>query len=386
MASAGLAQMFGKLNNSVRFGNEECAGQMELESMSAENNPRLIHNITEKFNVQHDMHASNTAMKSPSQIIQQEYGENHNLNFADILESLKQNGIVILTLNKAEDAESSLKALTSKLTVEETPPKAEHLSNPNPVSQNPKLSKKISSKLMRKLSNNVHPFNETQDNQEGFISHDVHASGEHRRSSIEIITTEIANKLHDAQTDTKQKLMKSGFARFISTEDVEVEDLDQGVNAMALLNALILTIPYQLIGAVGSDYFNWLKDELALCKHHTTSAGYNFRDIQLFYREELLCCIYASICGLILSTFYFLFKRSHPSETGVWKEKARLLIILLFVCTGVSLIALMALSNTFVSWYFIRSGSICNLQISEYTGPAMFFAIVAFLFACYSVF
>ena len=143
---------------------------------------------------------------------------------------------------------------------------------------------------------------------------------------------------------------------------------------------------YVYIGAVGSDYFDWLKTELLACENNRTSFGYNFSDIQLFYREELLCCIYASICGLILSTFYFLFKRSHPSQQSTWKDKARILVILLFICTGVSLIALMALSNVFVSWYFVKSGTICNLNIFRYTGPAMLFAIIAFFTACYLVY
>ena len=126
---------------------------------------------------------------------------------------------------------------------------------------------------------------------------------------------------------------------------------------MALLNALILTIPYQLLGSVGADYFDWLYIELNKCDGNVTSRGHGFETIKFLYREELLCCIYASICGLILSTFYFLFKRSTPEQLILWKHKARLLVICLFICTTFSLLALMALSNIFITWYFI--GNVC---------------------------
>ena len=394
--------MIGKQNSGSNvaklFDHGDANDNMELESVSNDNSPRPIE-IAGDNKIHHHHVAINQSL--PSDVMKHE--QCCDSQFADIIESLKRNGIVILTLSNSQDAESHMVAIQKHFgsKINETPPKADHMSIPRPVYK-PIPSNAKFTNAIKKLGNSVQPFDNSQDQSESVpvsppLEEEAHPVQEEpdsffrraRRTSVQQIVhkvVEIQHTLHDAEEGAKQKLMKSGFARFISTEDVDVEDLDQGVNAMALLNALILTIPYQLIGSVGSGYFDWLSDELKKCKRESTSAGYNFHDIQLFYREELLCCIYASICGLILSTFYFLFKRSHPAETGVWKEKARLLIILLFVCTGMSLIALMALSNTFVSWYFIRSGSICKLEIFEYTGPAMLCAIIALVLACYSVF
>jgi hypothetical protein len=63
-----------------------------------------------------------------------------------------------------------------------------------------------------------------------------------RRSSIS--AAEISKKL--AQTAAGQKF----FGKIDDDAVVDVKEYEDGVNAMALLNALMLTIPYQLLSSL----------------------------------------------------------------------------------------------------------------------------------------
>ena len=151
----------------------------------------------------------------------------------------------------------------------------------------------------------------------------------------------------------------NGFAKFLACDNMTPSDLDEGVNQMALVLAVILTIPYQVGGATGYAYFNWLSDELRRCPKEA-AGGYNFEDAIAAFREYMLCCMFSSMIGMIFSTFYYLFKRSHPKDLKAYMRQSRLLTIYIFICCGFALISLMTLSNFLLSWYVMGSGEMCK--------------------------
>lgn len=201
------------------------------------------------------------------------------------------------------------------------------------------------------------------------VSADSQGARHPRRSSV-FATLEAFNT----------NLRESAFGRFMSGRDMSVEDFDNSVNAMALVCAVILTIPYQLMSTLGFQYFDWLREQLSACPGGQ-AQGYDFNTGLIAFREYVLCCSYSSICGMILSTFYYMFKRTDSQHLAQWKKKARQLVLVLFVCTCFSIISLVATSNFFLAWYFIGSGMICTSNALPYVGPACGAAFIVLVIA-----
>lgn len=142
---------------------------------------------------------------------------------------------------------------------------------------------------------------------------------------------------------------------------------------MALLCGLTLALPYQVIGNLGRDYFDSLRDQFANCPD-AVSNGLTFDEARRYYKLCMNVSIYAAVAGMVLSTFYFLFKRRSIEDFLKWRRKARLLVILLFIATCCAMSGVMYLSSLLMRWYALNSDGIdCSSSSSE-----EFIAVVTF--------
>lgn len=103
------------------------------------------------------------------------------------------------------------------------------------------------------------------------------------------------------------ELQLRGLRKFFGepTDQVHHEEFDNGVTALSLMCGLLLTIPYGLLQSVSPTYLDWVKVQAASCDGE---LGVTFASIYQGYRLCYLIMVYASIMGMILCTFYFLFK------------------------------------------------------------------------------
>ena len=184
-------------------------------------------------------------------------------------------------------------------------------------------------------------------------------------------------------------MRQSAFGRFISCEDLTSDDLDDSVNQMALVCAVILTIPYQVGQTVGPSYFDWLRSELDKCPK-ASAGGYDFGIALAAFREYMLCCMFSTMCGMILSTFYFLFKRtvSDPSDHRTYMRKCRYITIYIFICTSFGIISLIMLSNFLIEWFVVPTDALCTEteEAVMLVGFGMLVAFLVFLLSIYLVF
>lgn len=184
-------------------------------------------------------------------------------------------------------------------------------------------------------------------------------------------------------------IKQSAFGRFIACKDLTSDDLDDSVNQMALVCAVILTIPYQVGQTVGPSYFDWLKGELEKCPK-SRAGGYDFGIAMSAFREYMLCCMFSTMCGMILSTFYFLFKRSLPdlNDHNRYMRKCRYITIYIFICTSFGIISLIMLSNFLIEWFVVPTDALCTDtdQAVMLVGFGMLVAFLVFLLSIYLVF
>lgn len=131
-------------------------------------------------------------------------------------------------------------------------------------------------------------------------------------------------------------------------------NFDAGVNSMALICALLLTIPFQLVSSVDDTFLGNLKAATLNCSSVSFSTVYgNFQGV-------ICVIITGSIIGLLLSTVYYLFKPANPMRvTNSHRVKERLLIMTLFLATVLSVVALLQLSFMLLNYMVILNDDIC---------------------------
>ena len=79
------------------------------------------------------------------------------------------------------------------------------------------------------------------------------------------------------------------------------------------------------------------------------------------YRSSFVITVYFSISGMIMATFYFLFKRNDDFDYRIWRNKARNLVILIFFCTALAIIGLILLTNLYFDYFLLSSTeNICS--------------------------
>ena len=198
--------------------------------------------------------------------------------------------------------------------------------------------------------------------------------------------TEVGKLVNSMNTKLKRaedRKNMSGLAKFLSSDVSKVhhDDFDSGVNAMALLCALVLSVPYQVAGTLGSDNLDWMKGQIDEC-----TDEWNYAFVYTGYRASFIMTVYFSISGMILATFYFLFKRNNDFDFRIWRSKARYLVVLLFFCTAFSIIGLILLTNLYFDYYMLSSTeNICSNNTLPYVAAGCGVSFFAFVGAFYLI-
>jgi len=167
-------------------------------------------------------------------------------------------------------------------------------------------------------------------------------------------------------------------------ETVHHEDFDAGVNAMALLCALLLSVPYAVVERINFSHLAWLQYSIDKCDAEHNSFGYN--RIYALYRGSFLMTVYMSIGGMILATFYFLFKRTNEEDYKLWRRKARLLVTTLFFFTAFAICALILMTNMYFNYYLLSDrDNICNNSSQKYMIPGLALAAASFVWSFFLI-
>jgi hypothetical protein len=96
--------------------------------------------------------------------------------------------------------------------------------------------------------------------------------------------------------------------------------------------------------------------------------------------------VYFSIAGMIFATFYFLFKRNCLEDFLVWRNKARLLVFILFLFTATAIIGLILLTNLFFEYFMIDNETdICDAGTGGYVFSGMAMSAVTFIGSTYLI-
>ena len=92
----------------------------------------------------------------------------------------------------------------------------------------------------------------------------------------------------------------SNCSKFYSGEGLEVEEAESVINALALINALVLTIPFGLITSLNYEYFDELQGWVDSC-----DTDVEWEDIQGNMVFPLYVSVVSSTLALVISTLFY---------------------------------------------------------------------------------
>lgn len=170
---------------------------------------------------------------------------------------------------------------------------------------------------------------------------------------------------------------KNAFIDFYNgtiLDDDGGKKLDEAVNAQALVCALILTIPFGVVGNFNFEYYETIQTISINCEQ------YDYKQAHSILTRALLSVIYSSIIGLIFSTLYYILR---PINIKLWWNRGKYFYLLLFAITTTSVISLLNLTSTIIGYYALAPDGYCssysNLHNTAYAIVTMAFLICIIL-------
>jgi hypothetical protein len=174
----------------------------------------------------------------------------------------------------------------------------------------------------------------------------------------------IKNILYTKKNPNEKR--KTHFIRFFTDSKFYIGTrLEEAFNYMALILALLLTIPYGVLSTFDSNYFASIKEYLQdNCEEKLKS----YRYIRISSIENCWLTIYASMCGLLMVVIYYVFKPSNLYELRLFTLiKGRILLACIGICTTVSIVGVMDSAANLIQWYNVPyNESLCQDEPSYY--------------------
>ena len=159
----------------------------------------------------------------------------------------------------------------------------------------------------------------------------------------------------------KNRLQDSNLTKYFLHRTLDPEEADEAVDSLALINALLLTIPFQAMAIIGHDYWDWLQEMIETCnkQHYPKNTWIKiYQDTQnCFY-----ALTYTAVAAVSIAAFYYLARPKNYDKFQIWWNKgAQKVIILMLFCTIVATWSTMALFVTTFNNYANSSDNFCSL-------------------------
>ena len=171
-----------------------------------------------------------------------------------------------------------------------------------------------------------------------------------------------------------QRLKQSHLFQILKVDGpLSVDDVDSTVKIFALVNALVLSVPYSMLTTGLAGQWDWLETALLSCDSapdggSSTPEEY-FSFMYDFLCTLLMCNIYFPVATLSMTMLYFLLRPMKiPTGVGVndsrdfklWWKRGRFRFGLLFLGTMTSVILLIFSTNVYYQNFFTPTDRLCT--------------------------
>ena len=177
----------------------------------------------------------------------------------------------------------------------------------------------------------------------------------------------------------KNRNFKSRVLTFLLDFDGrDTEVTVDAINALALVNALILTIPFGVFSFINGQFYIDYSNSYESCTDNQKNELDKPNDIRIYVQNNLAVCLYASLCGLLFASIYTIFKTDWKKLTTFQRLKERILLGCLFSCTVASIIGLLDVAFIFFFNYLSPDPCQYNRLAKDGNYIAAFFLSLTF--------
>jgi hypothetical protein len=115
----------------------------------------------------------------------------------------------------------------------------------------------------------------------------------------------VSGKTSSGTESTNSNLVVKAIETSVIYRGGEPEGIDSAVNAMALLNALVLTIPYGVMGSLDNGFWDWLKESFDVnCQGKSLSDDTTWGQAHGNILSAISCTTYSAISAMIMGTMF----------------------------------------------------------------------------------
>lgn len=139
-------------------------------------------------------------------------------------------------------------------------------------------------------------------------------------------------------------------------------DPEPAINAMALICALVLSVPYSVLMTIDSNFLESLKAAFEQCEIN------NFDTAHRLFLENCSGAIYSCIIGLSMASLYYMFKPQKSELISWMRVKGKVLVCLILICTITAIVTAMNLAGLLIPYYstILDEEYFCDQTTAEY--------------------
>ena len=155
---------------------------------------------------------------------------------------------------------------------------------------------------------------------------------------------------------------------------------DSIVNTITLLNALLLTVPFQIMGNLGNSYWDWLDVAILNCADTPNYASWNWQQVYDHIQNALFASVYSTLISVVLAVLYYLLRPERPTVFKIWWGRSKWVIVIMMITTIISIISILTLFGYLAGNYINSTNHLCAVDTPLITRYIISNAIAVFLF------
>lgn len=155
----------------------------------------------------------------------------------------------------------------------------------------------------------------------------------------------------------------NNLARFWSGASIGPEETDSVIETFTLVNTLLLSVPFNCIGALNSSYWDWLQESLQACANWQSPMSQSDRWVWMYDQIEsfFYMNIYCAIAAINMAVLYFILRPTNAEQFHKWWQKGRWVVVFILIATTLSVLAVLAYFGLMSEGYMNGTNEICGV-------------------------
>jgi hypothetical protein len=141
----------------------------------------------------------------------------------------------------------------------------------------------------------------------------------------------------DINTYVTYRINNSNLMKYYLGRGLSIEEADEVVNSFALINALVLTIPFSILASYSDSFWDWLNENNDQCD------GNSYQKVADLLLNTLYTPAYSSMTSLIIAILYYILRPKNKEYFKIWYGHAKWAIFIMFFMTATGIIMIITI-------------------------------------------